>query len=86
VHVPADVRNRLRSGARAEIRVDGFPDPFPGTLRWVASDAAFTPYYALSQHDRTRLSYVAEVDVTADHRDGLPVGVPVQVTFPDLAP
>lgn len=86
IHVPADVRNRLLSGARAEIRVDGYPDPFPGTLRWVASDAAFTPYYALSQHDRTRLSYVAEVDVSGKDDDRLPVGVPVQVTFPDLSP
>lgn len=86
VHVPADVRNRLRSGARAEIRVDGYTDPLPGTLRWVSSDAAFTPYYALSQHDRTRLSYVAEVDVTGDLREQPPVGVPVQVTFPELTP
>jgi HlyD family secretion protein len=86
VHVPADVRNRLHSGAGAEVRVDGYPDPFPGTLRWVASDAAFTPYYALNQHDRTRLSYVAEVDITGERADRLPIGVPVQVTFPELAP
>ena len=51
-----------------------------------AADAAFTPYFALSQHDRSRLSYVAEIDLTGEETERLPVGIPVQVTFPDLEP
>ena len=45
-----------------------------------ASDAAFTPYYALTERDRGRLSYEAKVDLTGD-RERLPDGIPVEVEF-----
>jgi HlyD family secretion protein len=81
VHVPEALRARLAAGARARVRVDGFDEPFEGRLRSVAHEAAFTPYYALTQHDRGRLSYLAEVDVTSPEAAALPAGVPVEVTF-----
>jgi HlyD family secretion protein len=86
VHIAEPVRTRVNSGTRALIRVDGYPDPFAGTVRWVSAEASFTPYFALNQHDRSLLSYAAEIDLTAEDNQGLPVGVPVQVTFPDLSP
>jgi len=83
VHVSEPLRAQLQTGSRAEIWLDGRDDPLPGRLRWISADAAFTPYFALNQHDRSRLSYLAEVDL--DTEDGsLPIGVPVEVTFPDL--
>jgi HlyD family secretion protein len=81
VHVPEPVRVRLRVGASARIRIDGFAEPFEGRLRTVANEAAFTPYYALTQRDRSRLSYLAEVDVTSPGAAELPTGIPVEVTF-----
>jgi HlyD family secretion protein len=81
VHVPAPVRLRLRAGAAAHVRIDGFDEPFEGRLRTISHDAAFTPYFALSQRDRSRLSYLAEVDVTSPAAHELPTGVPVEVTF-----
>jgi HlyD family secretion protein len=83
VHVPEPVRARLEPGARARITVRGRDGTIPGTLRWIAGEAAFTPYYALTQQDGSRLAYRAEVDV--DRPDGLPVGVPVEVRFPEPA-
>jgi HlyD family secretion protein len=50
-----------------------------GTVRFVAGEASFTPYYALTQRDRGRLSYVAEVDLTDAAAQALPVGVPLEV-------
>jgi HlyD family secretion protein len=48
------------------------------TVRWVSSEAAFTPYFSLTERDRGRLSYIAKVDIlNADRR--LPDGVPVEV-------
>jgi HlyD family secretion protein len=82
VYVPEPVRVRLAPGARAEVEIDGFDAPFAGRLRSIAHDAAFTPYYALTQRDRSRLAYVAEVDLTGPEAAELPTGVPVQVTFP----
>ena len=50
-------------------------------MRYVSSEAAFTPYYALTQEDRGRLSYLAEVTLTDELAAArLPSGVPVEVT------
>lgn len=82
VHIPEPQRTLLNTGSPAQLRVDGYPQDFAGRVRWIASDAAFTPFYALTQHDRSRLVYLAEIDFleSAD----LPVGVPVEVRFPDI--
>ena len=84
VHVPQGVRTRIGSGARARIAIDGHEQAYPGVVRWIAADAAFTPYFALTQHDRSRLSYVAEIDLLGEGVHKLPVGVPVEVVFPGL--
>jgi HlyD family secretion protein len=81
VHVPEPLRAKLRPGVRAEVKIDGFDAPFTGRLRSIAYEPAFTPYFALTQRDRSRLSYLAEVDVTAPEALELPAGVPVEVTF-----
>jgi HlyD family secretion protein len=85
VHVSEPLRARLAPGSKAEIWIDGREAPLAGALHWIASDAAFTPYFALNQHDRSRLSYLAEIDVT-DDAPNLPIGVPVEVVFTDLTP
>jgi HlyD family secretion protein len=84
VFVPEPLRVRVTPGLAAEIRVDGLDEPLAGEVRFIASDAAFTPYYALTEHDRSRLAFLAEVDVVADAGRTLPAGVPVSVDFPGL--
>ncbi|MFT7245629.1 MAG: HlyD family secretion protein [Candidatus Azotimanducaceae bacterium] len=83
VHVSASIRSQINTHAKASIHIDGYDQPVAGTVRWVSSKAAFTPYFALNQHDRSRLSYLAEIDVV-DTEQSLPVGLPVEVTFPGL--
>ncbi len=80
VYVPEIVRVRIKSGTGARIFVDGIDTPIEGRVRWVASEAAFTPYFALTERDRGRLSFVAKIDV-AENRQRLPDGVPVEVEF-----
>ena len=80
VYVPEEVRVQIKPGDDALIYVDGLGSPIDGRIRWVSSDAAFTPYYALTERDRSRLSYVAKVDFS-EVRERLPDGVPVQVEF-----
>ena len=84
VHVPQGVRTRIGSGSRARVAIDGHERSYAAVVRWVAADAAFTPYFALTRHDRSRLSYVAEIDLVGEGVDELPVGVPVEVVFPGL--
>ncbi|HSG91036.1 MAG TPA: HlyD family efflux transporter periplasmic adaptor subunit [Pseudomonadales bacterium] len=79
VYVPAPLRARLEVGDRALVQVEGIDAARQGRVRWIASEAAFTPFYSLTQQDRARLAYLAEVDLV-DGAD-LPVGIPVEVRF-----
>ena len=81
IYVPESERIHIRPGTRARIYVDGRAQPFNGFVRYVASDSAFTPYFALTQRDRTRLAFLAEVEVTDAETRNLPAGVPVQVSI-----
>jgi HlyD family secretion protein len=80
VYVPEHLRVSIRPGTKAWIHVDGLNEPVAGRVRWVASESAFTPYFALTERDRGRLSYVAKVDIS-EERERLPDGVPVEVEF-----
>lgn len=80
VYVPENLRARMLPGRTVDVRIDGIEGKQEGTVRWVSADASFTPYFALTEHDRSRLSYLAEIDLP-DAAD-LPSGVPLQVDFP----
>ncbi len=86
VYVPEAVRARISNGTHARVRVGGRDGELDGRVRVLAHDASFTPYYALTQYDRGRLSYLAEVEVTGPGLDALPTGVPVEVRFELDAP
>lgn len=80
VYVPENLRVQVKSGTRARVYVDGLDRTIAGRVRWVASESAFTPYFALTERDRGRLSYVAKIDIL-DETTRLPDGVPVEVEF-----
>lgn len=78
VYVPESLRVHVRPGTEARIYVDGLDKTLSGRVRWVASESTFTPYFALTERDRGRLSFVAKIDIIdADER--LPDGIPVEV-------
>jgi HlyD family secretion protein len=78
VYVPESLRVRVSPGTEALVYVDGLDQALTGRVRWVASESAFTPYFALTERDRGRLSYLAKIDII-DARERLPEGVPVEV-------
>ena len=81
IYVPEPFRASVQPGDKLTVRIDGDERSMTGTVRWVSADAAFTPYYALTEHDRSRLSYLAEIDLP--EATDLPSGVPLEVDFPD---
>jgi HlyD family secretion protein len=81
IHVPEPLRAGVIAGGKVSVTVDGVEGALDGTVRYISAEAAFTPYYALTQKDRTRLSYLAEVALDDARAASLPVGVPVQVTI-----
>lgn len=79
VYVPAALHRQFQPGRRMQVRVDGHGDK-PGRVRFIATDAAFTPYFALTEHDAGRLSYLAEIDL--EDAGELPSGIPVRAVVP----
>lgn len=86
VHVPEPIRAKVKVGTTATLRVDGIERTFNGQVRFIASDAEFTPYYSLTAADRSRLSFVAEVVIDDSDGASLPSGVPVDVTLALASP
>lgn len=82
VYVPEPYRVKLKAGDQLIVHVDGMAESYTGTLRWIATEPSFTPYYALNEQDRARLVYLAEVDMPEKAKD-LPAGVPAQVEMPN---
>jgi HlyD family secretion protein len=81
IHVPAPLRARVQVGTTATLSVDGLDRVFRGQVRFVASDAEFTPYYSLTAADRSRLSFLAEVVFDEAEARTIPSGIPVDVTL-----
>ncbi len=81
VYVPEPVRARIAAGSRARVQIAGLEGELAGTVRMLSHEAAFTPYFALTQYDRGRLSYLAEIEIDGVPDRNLPTGVPVEVRF-----
>lgn len=81
VYIPETHVAKLTIGQTLTVHVDGVEQVFQGKLRWLSTQPAFTPYYALNQQDRARLVFLAEIDLGSD-ADRLPTGIPSQVDLP----
>jgi HlyD family secretion protein len=86
VYVPEPLRTKFTAGKKVEAAVDGHAERIKGTVRYVSAEAAFTPYYALTQKDRSRLAYLAEITLDDAAAQALPAGMPVQVFVPVAQP
>ena len=78
IYVPEALRARVAPGDKVLVLVDGISEPIEGRFRWIASEAAFTPYFALTEHDRGRLTFLAKIDIKVKGAR-LPDGLPVEV-------
>jgi HlyD family secretion protein len=81
VYIPEPSRAKIGVGDKLSVHIDGVAQPITGQVRWLSMQAAFTPYYALNQEERSHLMYLAEVQLP-DSAAALPNGVPVQVVLP----
>ena len=79
-YLPESMRSKVNIGSKLIVHVDGIKTSFQGTVRSLAINPEFTPYYALNQQERSRLVYLAEIQLTAT--SDLPIGIPVQVELP----
>jgi len=80
IYIPEPMRIRLNVGSELQVHIDGLDAPVTGRIRRIAAEPVFTPYFALTERDRSRLAFVAEVNLP-NTGQRLPEGVPVQVYF-----
>jgi HlyD family secretion protein len=81
VFIPETRRAAIVAGTAATVTFDGADRAWKAQVRYLSSEAAFTPYYALNERERGRLAYLAEVVLTEDDALRLPTGIPVEVSF-----
>ena len=81
VYIPEPYRVKVKVNDKLVVHVDGLEQSIEGNVRWIASEPAFSPYFALNQQERSRLMYLAEVQLP-DSSAYLPSGVPAQVELP----
>lgn len=80
VYIPQPLRAAVQVGTKATVRLHGTDLQYDGHVRAIRSEPSFTPYYALSGEDASRLSWLAEIELDAA-ADALPVGHPVRAEF-----
>ncbi|HEY0840736.1 MAG TPA: efflux RND transporter periplasmic adaptor subunit [Vulgatibacter sp.] len=83
VYVPERRVGEVRLGGEVEVQIDGFPDwTFRGQVRFVSTEAEFTPKNVQTADERARLVFRTRVDVfDPEHR--LKPGMPASVLFPN---
>ncbi len=77
VYLPETALAQFKPGQQVQLHVDGQTASFAGTVRKIATEASFTPYFALHQAERAQLMYVTEISLSAAVT--LPTGLPLQL-------
>ncbi len=78
VFIPASRRPEMQPGQRFTVHVKGIDRDLQATLRNIASEPAFTPYYALTGDDASRLVYRAELLINDKAAADLPAGLTLE--------
>ncbi len=82
VYVPEIQIGKVRLGLPARIYTDAFPDqPFPATVRYIASRAEFTPKEVQTPDERVKLVYEARLYLTENPEHRLTPGLPADAVI-----
>ncbi len=80
IYVPLTDLGNLKLNQQADVFIDSREAPFQGRIRWIASEAEFTPKTILTKETRTTLVYAVRLAVE-NEEDMLKIGMPVDVAF-----
>jgi len=77
VYIPEKVIGKVRLGLPARIYTDAFPDkPFPAKIRYIASQAEFTPKEVQTPDERVKLVYAVRLYLDSNPEHRLTPGLP----------
>jgi len=78
IYVPLTRLTSIKLNQNVQVEVDGVESPFDGSVKWIASEAEFTPKTILTEETRTSLVYAVKIRVN-NSEGKLKIGMPVQV-------
>lgn len=82
VYVPEAQIGKVRLGLPARIYADAFPDqPFPATVRYIASQAEFTPKEVQTPDERVKLVYAVRLYLDENPHHRLTPGLPADAVI-----
>ncbi|MDD5269408.1 MAG: efflux RND transporter periplasmic adaptor subunit [Methylococcales bacterium] len=82
VYVPEKEIGKVRLGLPAQIYTDAFPDkPFPATIRYIASQAEFTPKEVQTPDERVKLVYAVKLYLNDNPGHKLTPGLPADAVI-----
>mgnify|MGYP003836617547 FL=1 len=82
VYVSGAQLSKVKLGQNVRVLIDDGPESYqelPGTVRWIASEAEFTPQMIQTKEERVSQVYAVDVHVPNDGR--LKIGMPGEVRF-----
>jgi HlyD family secretion protein len=79
--VPEPRIGSIQFDGRAEVRVDGVPQPYVGRVSFISPRAEFTPPVIYSRETRSKLVFMVEIVFDPSVAAGLHPGQPVDVRF-----
>jgi len=80
VYIPEKMIGKVRLGLRARIYTDVFPDkPFPAKIRYIASQAEFTPKEVQTPDERVKLVYAVKLYLDSNPKHCMTPGLPADV-------
>ena len=82
VYIPEKVIGKVRLGLPAHIYTDAFPDkPFPAKIRYIASQAEFTPKEVQTPDERVKLVYAVRLYLDSNPEHSLTPGLPADAVI-----
>ena len=82
VYIPEKVIGKVRLGLSARIYTDAFPDkPFPARIRYIASQAEFTPKEVQTPDERVKLVYAVRLYLDSNPEHSLTPGLPADAVI-----
>jgi HlyD family secretion protein len=82
VYVPGNQIGKVRLGLPALVYIDAFPDqPYPATVRYIASQAEFTPKEVQTPDERVKLVYAVKLYLDGNPEHSLTPGLPADAVI-----
>lgn len=78
-YVRETVLDKIRTGNKVSISIDGISEPVPGIINYISPKEEYTPPVIFSKQNRSKLVYLVEASVSPENAKKLHPGQPITV-------